>query len=438
MGVLKHAVLALLAAPGWVLAPSSVQAACAAGMLSGASALASDWTDDKPGLCRKILVADLGPPTPSNTNVRTIVRPPPGILPEVPAGFAVRKFYQGDTAGRLLRAQYNGDLFLAESYAGRIRVLRPSGVCRLGSTEIFADKLNLPFGIAFAPRGPGAQYLYVAENQRIVRFPYKPGQLRANASPQVIASLPVGAGQLPGQGHWTRDIAFGPGAHTLYASIGSFSNSQSSGEDETGRARIIAMDPLGGNRRIVATGIRNPVSISVSPVNYALWTSTNERDGLGDGLVPDYVTAVTSGQFYGWPWFYMGGHVDPRHADDYPRRHPPIATPKVLLQPHSASLGSAFYTQTLFPAEYHGSLFVAEHGSWNKKSPTGAKVVRLIFDGKGNAAPYYEDFMTGFTISDYEVWGRPVGVAVGKDGALYVSEDANNTIWCVAPANEMP
>ncbi|MFO1046980.1 MAG: PQQ-dependent sugar dehydrogenase [Geminicoccaceae bacterium] len=433
-------VRAVLAAAALCLAFAAEASAapCSAGRLTHAAALTSDWTDDLPGRCRQIALGDLPSPSTSNTNVRTIVPPPAGALPKVPAGFAVRKFYQGDTPGRLLRAQYGGDLFLAESYAGRVRVLRPSATCTLGSTSVFADGLNLPFGIAFYPRGPGAQFIYVAENQRIVRYPYQAGQLKTGTKPQVIASLPVGAGQLPGQGHWTRDIAFGVGAHTLYASIGSFSNAQTGGEDETGRAKIIAMDPLGGNRRTYATGLRNPVAISVSPVTGSLWVTTNERDGLGDQLVPDFVANVTYRQFYGWPWLYMGGKIDPRHTGDVPAGLPAVTTPSVLLQAHSASLGSAFYTGSAFPAEYRGSLFVALHGSWNRKNPIGPKVVRVPFDAQGRAMPFYEDFMTGFTVSDYEVWGRPVGVAVGKDGALYVSEDANRTIWCVAPKSQMP
>ena len=215
-------------------------------------------------------------------------------------------------------------------------------------------------------------------------------------------------------------------------SVGSYSNAQTSGEDETRRAAILAFNPDGSNRRVFASGLRNPVSLAISPVNGKLWTTVNERDGLGDNLVPDFVTAVSNGQFYGWPWFYIGNRLDPRHRSNYPRTHAAISIPSVLLQAHSSSLGSAFYTGTQFPKEYRGSLFVAAHGSWNRKSPTGSKVIRLVFDGKGKAAPYYEDFMTGFVTANHDVWGRPVGITMGRNGALYVSEDANHTIWCVS------
>ena len=166
-------------------------------------------------------------------------------------------------------------------------------------------------------------------------------------------------------------------------------------------------------------------------VSGQLWTTNNERDELGDNLVPDFVTALAPGQFYGWPWFYIGGNVDPRHAAALPALHPPVTIPSVLLQAHTAALGSAFYTGTQFPAEYWGSMFVAVHGSWNRANPTGSKVIRVSFDAAGSAARNYEDFMTGFTVSNHDVWGRPVGIAVGKDGSLFVSEDANNYIYCV-------
>ena len=350
----------------------------------------------------------------------------------MPAGFTVKLFHQGSTPPRVLRTAPNGDIFVAESYAGRIRILRPRDRCLLNDTSTFATGLNKPFGIAFYPPGPNPSYVYVAENDRVVRFPYKNGNRKAGSKPQVIAQLPQGAGHLPGKGHWTRDLAFSRDGKTLYVSVGSYSNAQTSGEDETRRASILAYKPDGSNRRVFASGLRNPVSLAISPVNGKLWTTVNERDGLGDNLVPDYVTSVSSGQFYGWPWFYIGNRIDPRHRSSYPRTHAAISVPNVLLQSHSASLGSAFYTSKQFPKDYGGSLFVAVHGSWNRKSPTGSKVVRLIFDGKGKAAPYYEDFMTGFVTTNHDVWGRPVGVAVGRNGDLYVSEDANHAIWCVS------
>ena len=413
-------------------AGGSEAASCAAGFLSGTDALNSDWSTDRPGLCRQILPAFLPPPTESHVSPSRIIPRPSGAWPQVPPGFSVVEFFRHDTKPRLLRTAPNGDLFVAESYAGRIRVLRPSGTCRAGQTAVFAKDLNRPFGIGFYPPGPSPQYVYVAENERIVRFPYHDGALTAGAAPEPVATLPRGAGQLPGRGHWTRDLVFSGDGNTMFVSVGSYSNVQENGEDETGRAAILMYAPDGTSQGGYATGLRNPVSLAISSVSGVLWASVNERDGLGDNFVPDFVTAVGPGQFFGWPWFYIGQNIDPRHALAYPQPVPPVAVPTILLQAHSASLGSAFYTGTQFPGEYYGSLFVAEHGSWNRSNPTGSKVIRLVFDPAGNVQPYYEDFMTGFVVANHDVYGRPVGVAVGGDGSLYVSEDANNITWCVA------
>lgn len=416
------------------LGPSGAAAApCAAGFLSGAAAVASDWTHDVPGLCRQILPTDLPPPGAGVRNGSQTVPRPEGAWPQVPPGFTAVLFHQHDAPPRILKASPNGDIFVAESKAGVIRVLRPGGVCRLGATTVFAAGLDQPFGIAFYPPGPAPQYVYVAENGRVVRFPYRPGLLQAEAAPEPVVDLPRGAGQLPGKGHWTRDVAFSPDGATMFVSVGSYSNAQEGGEDESFRANVLAFAPDGTNGWIYASGLRNPVSLAISPVTGALWTTVNERDDLGDQIVPDFVTALAPGQFYGWPWFYLGAHPDPRHPGIDPATLPPISLPNVLLQAHSASLGSVFYTSAQFGPDYQGSLFVAIHGSWNRASPIGSKVIRLVFDAAGHAQPYYEDFMTGFVVgSPHLVYGRPVGVAVGLGGSLYVSEDANNTTWCVA------
>ena len=424
--------LALAVGLGALLHDVPAEAACSAGHLKGAAALQSDWSDDRPGLCREIRPGDLPRVLGSHQNYAHVIQRPRGAWPQVPAGFTVKLFHQGNTPPRVLRTAPNGDIFVAESYAGRVRVLRPSASGSLASIATFASGLNRPFGIAFYPRGGDPHYVYIAENDRVVRYPYRNGDRVAKGKPTLIAQLPRGAGHLPGRGHWTRDIVVSRDNKTIYVSVGSYSNAQANGEDETLRAAILAYNPDGSNRRIFASGLRNPVSLAVSPVNRAQWTTVNKRDGLGDNLVPDFVTSVRQGQFYGWPWFYIGNHIDPRHRDSYPRNAGTVSIPTVLLQAHSASLGSAFYTASQFPGEYRGSLFVAEHGSWNRASPTGSKVIRLIFDGSGKAAPYYEDFMTGFVTKNHHVWGRPVGVTVGKDGALYVSEDANHTIWRVS------
>ena len=416
-------------------APQVAAAACAAGFLAGPDAVNSDWSTDRPGLCRQIVATDLPPPSPSLTSHSRVVPRPEGAWPQVPPGFGVVQFHQHDDKPRLLRAAPNGDIFVAESYGGRVRVLRPSGICRPGGTSVFAEGLNLPFGIAFYPPGPTPQYVYVAETDKVVRFPYQNGALVAAAAPEFVVALPQGAGQLPGQGHWTRDVAFAADGATMFVSVGSYSNIQEGGEDESNRAAILAFGPDGSSRGVHASGLRNPVSLAVSPTTGALWTSVNERDGLGDNLVPDFVTSVGPGQFFGWPWFYLGANVDPRHPAADPAGHPPVSVPNVLLQAHSASLGSAFYLGQQFPPDYHDSLFLAEHGSWNRSNPTGSKVIRVVFDAAGNPQPYYEDFMTGFVVANHDVWGRPSGVAVDPAGSLFVSEDANNVTWCVARAD---
>jgi glucose/arabinose dehydrogenase len=414
--------------------PSATEAgSCGDGFLTRMAALVSDWQDDKPGLCRLIRPEDLPRPSASHQSFSHIIPRPRNAWPKAPPGFNVTQLYHNDTTTRLIRAAPNGDLFVAESYTGAIRVLRPNSAGKLVTTRRYATRLFRPFGIAFYPLGPDPRWLYVAQNDKVVRFPYRNGDLKARGAAQiVVASLPRGAGQLPGRGHWTRDIVFSADGKTMYVSVGSYSDVQKNGEDETRRAAILAYRPDGTFLRIHATGIRNPVALAVSPANGELWASVNERDELGDYLVPDYVTKVSRGDFFGWPWFYIGPNIDPRHVRDYPRNHRPITLPSVLLQPHSASLGMAFYSGTAFPSQYRGSLFVAEHGSWNRKSPTGSKVVRLTFDAKNQPKRYYEDFLTGFVTSNHDVWGRPVGVTVGKDGALYITEDANNVIWRVA------
>ena len=408
-------------------------ASCSAGYFTGTAALLSGWADDVPGRCRRLRPADIVQPAASNTSFSSVIEIPAGALPRVPPGFSVALFHRGVDAPRLIRAAPNGDIFVAESLAGQLRILRPAGTCQLGGASVYATGLDRPFGIAFYPPGPNPQYVYVAENSRIIRYPYLTGDLvPSNAMEVIVPALPQGAGQLPGQGHWTRDVAFSADGSTMFVAVGSCSNAQEQGEDETERAAILAFNPDGSNRRVFASGLRNPVSLSVSPRNGALWASVNERDGLGDELVPDYLTAVDQGQFFGWPWFYIGGHRDPRPAVAPPAGLPEVTVPTVLLQAHAASLGSAFYSGTQFPAGYRGNLFVAQHGSWNRANPTGSKVIRVPFTWQGRAIRRYEDFMTGFVMSNHQVWGRPVGIAMGADGSLYVSEDASNAVYCVS------
>ena len=200
---------------------------------------------------------------------------------------------------------------------------------------------------------------------------------------------------------------------------------------EQNRANVLVFTPDGRGGHPFATGIRNCVGLAMQPATGALWCSTNERDGLGDNLVPDYVTRVREGAFYGWPWWYMGDHEDPRHAGARPDLAGKVTVPDVLLQAHSASLELTFYHGQAFPPEWRGG-FAAEHGSWNRASRTGYKIVHIILDAQGNPTGQYQDFLTGFVLGNGGVWGRPVGVAVGQDGALYVGEDGNGTIWRVS------
>ena len=216
----------------------------------------------------------------------------------------------------------------------------------------------------------------------------------------------------------------------MFVSVGSKSNVDD-GEAENDRARIFEYDPDGKNGRVFAHGIRNPVGLAIHPETGELWTSVNERDGIGDDLVPDYVTRVQEGGFYGWPWFYMGGHQDPRHPGKHPDLKEKVLTPDVLIQSHSASLDLAFYDGSQFPAEYRQHAFAAEHGSWNRTRRTGYKVIDIPTEN-GKATGEYIDFLTGFVTPEGDVWGRPVGIAVAKDGALLVTDDGGECVWRVS------
>ena len=407
-----------------------------------------DWRADKPGITRHLTAADLPKPgaTPSTANASRSIPRPASVIPQVPAGFKVELFAEGLSGPRIMRVAPNGDIFVAETHSGRIRVLRATdGASKPTINEIYASGLKQPFGIAFFPSGDNPQWVYVANTDSVVRFPYRSGDTKASGKPEiVVAALPSGGG------HSTRDIAFINGDKRMLISVGSASNDAegmgapvgglpswssqhplgASWGYETDRADVMVFDPDGKNPGVFATGIRNCVGLAVHPKTGDVWCSTNERDGLGDDLVPDYVTRVREGAFYGWPWFYIGNHEDPRHVGERPDLKDKITVPDVLIQPHSASLGLTFYNGTAFPAEYRGDGFAAEHGSWNRSRRTGYKVVRIrLKDGVPTGA--YEDFITGFVVNDSDVWGRPVGVAVAHDGALLISEDSSGTIWRV-------
>jgi glucose/arabinose dehydrogenase len=395
-----------------------------------------DYRNERPGVWHKITIADLPKPfaTKSVDNGPRPVARPKDAWPQVKPGFKVTSYATGLDEPRLVRCAPNGDLFVVESEAGRIKVMRgvtPEG--RAGQVELFASGLKQPFGVAFYPLGPSPQYIYVANTDSVVRFPYQSGDLKARGNPEVIVPDIPSGGRLRGGGHWTRDIAFSLDGKRMFVSVGSLSNADDTDNNpgEKDRADILVFDPAGKGRRVFAWGIRNPVGIAIEPGTGALWTSVNERDELGDDLVPDYVTHVQEGGFYGWPWFYMGGNQDPRLAGKHPELKSKVITPDVLFQSHHASLQMVFYDGKQFPAEYSGHIFAAHHGSWNRSNRTGYEVVRVPIKN-GQATGEYEDFMTGFVLPDSNVWGRPVGVAVAQDGALIVTDDASNIVWRVS------
>jgi glucose/arabinose dehydrogenase len=401
-------------------------------LLKGQGAF-GDWREDAPGVRRLITPADLPKPyaTKSAGNDARVVSRPSNAWPQVLPGFKVDQIATGLSGPRLIRTAPNGDLFIAESQKGQIRVLRGIGADgRAQTIAVFATGLRKPFGIAFYPPGPSPQFVYVANTDSVVRFAYQTGDLKARARSQtVVSSLPSGV-RLRGGGHWTRDIAFSKDGQKMYVSVGSHSNVDDDAV-ENHRADILEFHPDGSGERIYASGIRNPVGIAIEPSTGELWTSVNERDELGDDLVPDYITHVADGGFYGWPWYYIGSNQDPRHAGKHPELKGKVTVPDVLLQSHSASLEMTFYDGNMFPAEYSGYAFAAEHGSWNRAKRTGYKIICVpVHNGK--ATGEYEDFVTGFVTPNGDVWGRPVGVAVASDGALIFTDDGSDSVWRVS------
>jgi glucose/arabinose dehydrogenase len=426
-------------------------AQAASGTLLTGKAAYGDFRTDAPGIRRHITVGDLPKPfeTEAPRNRVEVVPKPADAQLKVPAGFEVKQFASGLNNPRLMRVAPNGDIFVAESNAGQIRVLRPSvDGATASQTEIFASGLERPFGIAFYPNNANPEWVYIGNSGSVVRFPYRNGDLKARGAAEVIvATLPTSE-----RPHWTRDIVFSKDGSKMYVSVGSASNIANdmpkldpaalqkwiaenplgaAWGPETERANVLVFDPQGKNRRIFATGIRNCVGMAIHPTTGDLWCAVNERDLLGDDLPPDYVTRVREGSFYGWPWYYIGANEEPRLADARPDLKEKITVPDVLIQPHSAALEMVFYDGTQFPAEYNGDAFVALHGSWNRAKRTGYKLVRIPTKN-GVPTGEYEDFVVGFGINDVNTWGRPVGVAVAKDGALLFSEDGNGTIWRVS------
>jgi glucose/arabinose dehydrogenase len=398
-------------------------------LLTGQSAL-GDWTSDSPGTRRALTVADLPAPydTPSKENGPHIVHRPDNAWPQVPTGFTVDLLTTGLSNPRKIITAPNGDLFVAESQPGRIKILRQDPDGKIASTNVFAKDLHQPFGIAFYPPGPKPTYVYIANTDSVIRFPYQNGDLAARAPSEMIVSDIPGGGRLRGGGHWTRDIVFTQDGKKMFVSVGSHSNVDDDALEKN-RADILQYNPDGTAFRIYASGIRNAVGIAIEPQTGALWGSVNERDEIGDNLPPDYITHFEDGGFYGWPWYYIGNHQDPHHKGEHPELAGKIIVPDVLLQAHSASLCMTFYTTTQFPEKYRGCAFAAEHGSWNRARRTGYKIICVpIKDGK-SVAGEYDDFLTGLVTPEGNPYARPVGVTVDSQGSLLIVDDASNSIW---------
>ncbi|MGC2399459.1 MAG: sorbosone dehydrogenase family protein [Acidobacteriaceae bacterium] len=389
----------------------------------------TDYSKEQPGIRRHVTAADLPAPyaTPSANNAAVIAPRPEGAWPKTLPGFKVEQFATGLDNPRLMRMAPNGDIFLAESSAGNVLVIRGIGADgKAGKIETFATGQQGVFGINFYPAGPNPKWVYVGNTASVVRFPYQVGDMKARGPGEKLDDLPGGGG------HRTRDIVFTPDGQHMLVSVGSHSNvdDPDTTPAEFHRADVLEFTPEGKFERVYASGIRNCVGEAIQPVTGDLWCSVNERDMLGNNLVPDYITHVQEGGFYGWPWYYIGGNQDPRHQGKHPELKSKVIVPDVLVNPHMASLEMLFYQGSQFPAQFHGWIFAAEHGSWNRDPRGGYEVVAVPVKND-KATGEYEDFLTGFVTSDGKVWGRPVGVVVARDGSLLVSDDGSNSIWRV-------
>jgi glucose/arabinose dehydrogenase/cytochrome c2 len=428
-----------------------------AGGVPADSRLAADWRLDAPGRPHRVDLAALPAPytTPSASNSPRLIALPADASLAAPPGFHIQPFATHLQGPRKMLLAPNGDILVSEMNGGRISVLHPAADgTRAASADIYLNGLRQPFGLAFYPNATDPHWLYVAETNRVTRYAYRSGDVKPRGDAEVV--IP----QLPSRGgHSTRDIAFSADAAQLFVSVGSASNVAdtmskktpaeitaweavhglgASWDQETNRAAVLVFDAAApAAPKIYADGIRNCVSLTVQPANGALWCTTNERDALGDDLVPDYSTRVHGGEFYGWPWYYLGSHEDPRLRGERPDLRGKVRVPDVPYQSHSAALNMTFYTasggKSAFPASYVGDAFVAFHGSWNRSLRTGYKLVRVHMK---DAAPTgdYEDFVTGFIADDGNVWGRPVATTELKDGSLLLSDDGGNVIFRISYA----
>ncbi|MCF0058857.1 sorbosone dehydrogenase family protein [Dyadobacter sp. CY356] len=351
-----------------------------------------------------------------------------GQMPKAPEGFVVTKYADKLDNPRWSYVAPNGDVFVAESAtkksADRITLLRDvnkDGVPEI--KEVFMEKLKQPLGMLILKN-----YFYVGNTDGVTRYPYKTGDTKITGKGEKILELPAGGYN----NHWTRNLLASADGSKIYVSVGSGSNVAEHGMDnEKRRANILQINPDGTGEKVFASGLRNPVGMGWAPGTNALWTAVNERDELGDELVPDYLTSVKEGGFYGWPYSYFGNHPDPRMKGEGKDLVAKAIVPDVPLGSHTASLGLAFYNKTEFPSKYHNGAFVGQHGSWNRSKISGYKVLFVPFkNGKPSGKP--EDFLTGFIENEDKVYGRPVGIAVLGDGSLLVNDDSGGTIWRVS------
>jgi glucose/arabinose dehydrogenase len=395
-----------------------------AALLSAAPA-AAQFLDQAPGQRFQIDPNHLARPyaTDSVDNTADIVSRPDPPPFKLPPGFSVNEFASGFRYPRWLAVASNGDVFLTLPQKGQVVLLRDGdGDGKAELKTVFAAGFERPHGLAFHDG-----YLYVADVNRVWRIAWQPGDTRARGKPAPVTGTGVFGSA---EGHWSRNLVFSPDGKRFVVTVGSADNL---GEDPPVRATLQSFAADGSDQQTLASGLRNSVGITYRPGSSDLYVVVNERDGLGDGLVPDYLTRIEPGGFYGWPYAYIGAHAQP----DFPARPDLVAkaiVPDLLFQAHSAPLGLVFYDGKMFPPDYQGDAFVALHGSWNSGKPTGYKIVRVPFKD-GRPAGYYENFLTGFWIAGHEpaqVWGRPCDVAVAADGSLLVSDDASGTIWRIS------
>jgi glucose/arabinose dehydrogenase len=382
----------------------------------------NDGQDSLPLAHYEIRPEGLPPPfaTPSTYTSVGIVPHLPNVKFHLPPGFEISVFAEGDLKEPRKMAQApNGDVFVSEMWSGRIIILRDAdGDGKAERPLIYTTGLIHPFGMAF-----WKDYFYVGTGSAIVRFKYTPGQTKPADPPEKLVEVPSG-------GHSTRDIILSPDGSKMYVGVGSLTNVDV--ERDPRRAAIVEFNPDGTGQRIYAGGLRNPIGLAFCPGTRRLWTVVQERDMLGDDLVPDYATSVKEGAFYGWPYAYIGPNEDPRRKGERPDLVKQAVVPDVPMQAHSGVVGLAFYNGKMFPKQYQGDAFVAMHGSMNRSKPTGYKVVRIDFKNN-NPVGGYDDFVTGWLVDQNRRvgTGRPAGLLILKDGSMLIADDAGSRIWRV-------